>query len=392
VNTNPRILVLFGNVPLLGQERANIETLHALQETGCKVRFLIRPDWTNESIQPELNRRGLEFVTVPYFDTIRYGQSMQVWWKNIRGIPGGSWQLLRQIREFRATHIHVGRTAWVLNFLPALLVTRLPLVFRAGDVPAAHHGLWRWVWRFTLNRAAHFVCDSRFIQSKLIELGVNEKLTSVVFAPAPRRASGAVKASASALSDAVCTVLYVGQISQNKGVHLLVETALAMCRDRDDIRFLIAGNYDWKNPFAEDLLTRVKAAGLMERICFTGFVEDIESLYKSARVHVCPSLWDEPYGLTVLEAKKRQIPSVVFASGGLPELVMHGVDGMVCAEKSAAALRRAIETYADEPKLADLHGLAAKASLDRLGVDRFAEKWRAVYDRVGRGQSRSVAS
>ena len=390
MSSSPRILVLFGNVPLLGQERANIETLHALKESGCEVRFLIRSEYTSDSIQPELRRRGLEFVTVPYFESVRYGQSLRVWWRNVRGILGGSWHLLRQIREFRATHIHLGSTTWALNFLPALLATRLPLVFRAGDVPAAHHGLWRWVWRFTRHRAAHFVCDSKFIQGKLAELGVPVDRSSVIFAPAPRRGAPPQQKPVADMSDKRFAVLYVGQISRSKGVHLLVDAALEMCRVRPAIRFLIAGNYDWNNPFAEELIARVREAGKADQICFTGFVEDIEPLYKMADVHMCPSLWEEPYGLTVLEAKERGVPSVVFASGGLPELVTHGVDGLVCNEKTAAALRSAIETYAVQPELAARHGLAALASLDRLGIDQFAQKWRAVYARVGCDQDGGV--
>jgi len=388
MSTPPRILVLFGNVPLLGQERANIETLHALQETGCEVRFLIRSEYTSESIQPELKRRGLEFATVPYFESVRYGQPLRVWWRNVMGILGGSWHLLRQIRDFRATHIHLGSTTWALNFLPALLVTRLPLVFRAGDVPAAHHGLWRWVWRFTRHRAAHFVCDSRFIQARLVEIGVPEVRSSVIFAPAPRRSAPSSHMPLAGLPGGRFTIIYVGQISHSKGLHLLVEAALEMCCTRSDVRFLIAGNYDWNNPFAEELISRVHEAGKTAQICFVGFVEDIESLYKMADVHMCPSLWEEPYGLTVLEAKERGVPSIVFASGGLPELVTHGVDGIVCNDKTAAALRRAIETYAVRPELAARHGLAALASLDRLGIDQFAHKWRAVYDRVGGDQPR----
>jgi len=183
----PRILVLFGNVPMHGQERGNIEALDALHQTGCDVLFLIREEWTRDTIQAELKRRGLQFVFVPYFDSVRHGVSLRVWWNNLKGIAGGSWQLLRQIRSFRATHIHAGSTANVLNFLPALMLTRLPLVFRAGDVPPQHHWLWRMVWRFTSWRAARFVCNSRFIQNTLDGMGIPPEKTSVIYNAPPSR-------------------------------------------------------------------------------------------------------------------------------------------------------------------------------------------------------------
>lgn len=378
----PRILVLFGNVPLLGQERANIETLDRLRQSGCAVRFLIRAEHTATTIQAELRRRGLEFVAVPYYQAVRHGQTPLTWARNIAGILGGSWQLLRHIRSFRATAIHVGSTPNILNFLPALWVTRVPLAFRAGDLPPMHHAVWRLVWRFALWRSALFVCDSKFVQSRLIALGVLERLTTVIYSPAPRRAGMEIRRRRQSQGNAGLTVLYVGQISRDKGVHLLVEAAIDQCRARADIRFLIAGDYEWRNSFAMELIERVRQAGLPERILFKGFVENIDSLYEQAQVHVCPSLLEEAYGLTVAEAKERGVPSIVFPSGGLPELVTDGVDGLVCPAKSARALREAIDIYADQPALVQVHGGAALASLDRLGVDKFAEKWRLVYEKV----------
>ncbi len=52
MSSAPRILVLFGNVPLHGQERGNIEALDALRRTGCEVLFLIREEWTGTRSRP----------------------------------------------------------------------------------------------------------------------------------------------------------------------------------------------------------------------------------------------------------------------------------------------------------------------------------------------------
>jgi glycosyltransferase involved in cell wall biosynthesis len=389
MTSQPRILVLFGNVPLLGQERANIETLHALMETGCAIRFLIRPEHTHDTIQPELARRGIEFVAVPYFDALRHGVSMRIWWKNAANICRGSWALLKQIRAFGATHIHAGSTPNVINFLPALWLTQLPLIFRAGDLPPLHHALWRWVWAFTRRRAAHVVCDSIFLENALARLGMNRSRLSVIYAPPPRRARFH---NMPAAEPARTAMLYIGQVSRAKGVHLVVSAALEICRQDAEARFLIAGDYEWNNSFALHLISKVREAGLADRIVFTGFVEDIDLLYAQACVHLCPSLVQEGYGLTVLEAKCRGVPSIVFASGALPELVTDGVDGIVCADKSADSLRQAIERYLVQPGLARQHGAHAHQSLGRLALDEFSLKWKGVYQRsMNRPPSRKPA-
>jgi glycosyltransferase involved in cell wall biosynthesis len=380
--TQPRVIALLGNVPLLGQERANIETVHALHEMGCAVLFLIRGEHTGETIQKELRRRGLDFIPVPFYDTLRHGVPLRIWLKNAVNILRGSWRLWRIARKFGATHIHAGSTANVLNFLPALAVMRQPLVFRAGDLPPLHHALWRAAWRFVTWRAAAIVCDSRFLQGQLVALGAQASRTRVIYAPPPRRASAARHADAAAGQHSGKSIVYVGQISEGKGVHLLVDAALRICRRNPAARFVIAGDHSWNNPFAAALIDKVRAAGMSSRIAFPGFVEDIAALYSDATLHVCPSLVPEGYGLTVIEAKQHGVPSIVFPSGALPELVTSGVDGQVCASCSADELERAIQHCLNAPELLEPQARAAAASLHTLGVQEFAHRWSAVYAEV----------
>lgn len=377
-----RIIVLFGGVPLYGSERINIETLDQLQQRGAAVLFLIRSDWTSQTIQPELMRRRLAFRYVPFFDAVRHEVGLLTWLRNIKGIIGGSWALLTEIRRFRPTHLHVNNTAWVLNFLPALVLSRVPLVFRAGDLPSQHHFLWRWVWSYTQRRALTFVCDSEYVRTRLIALGAPRSCCSVIYAPPPSRASvpmGAALSSTTSVDAPDVTFLYVGQISADKGVDLLVESAIILLQ-RYNCRFLIAGDYTWRNPLGEALVSRVAVLGLTDRIQFLGYVSDIDGLYAESQVHLSPSVWEEPYGLTVIEAKSRGIPSIVFASGGLTELVRHGEEGWVCTEKSATTLVAAMEHYLQFPNEIAIHGAAARASLaQRLRIEEYGQSWEAVY-------------
>jgi glycosyltransferase involved in cell wall biosynthesis len=95
---------------------------------------------------------------------------------------------------------------------------------------------------------------------------------------------------------------------------------------------------------------------------------------------VVPSLFQEPSALVVLEAKAASRPAIVVPSGGLPEMIEPGVDGIVCRDKSVDALAEALKYYLDDPLLARRHGAAALASLDRLGTPHFAQSRPAVYE------------
>ena len=57
-----------------------------------------------------------------------------------------------------------------------------------------------------------------------------------------------------------------------------------------------------------------------------------------ADAHVAPSIYEEPFGLVAIEAKKVGIPSIIFPSGGLKDLVKNNVNGFVTPQKSPADL------------------------------------------------------
>ena len=391
-----RILVLFGNVPLLGQERSNINVMEALQGAGAEVLFLIRREWTGDTVQAELTRRGLAWQAVPYFDTIRRGQNVRVWLGNIRGVIGGSWELLRWHRRFRPTHIHAASPENILNFLPALALLRTPLVYRAGDIPALHHWLWRLVWRCTIRRTTQFASNSRYVENTLIANGVPPEKIARVANIAPLRHERAADEAAS-LPEArrdLCTFVYVGQLTRQKGVDVLVEAAIDRCLASPTCRFFLAGDYSWQNALVGELRSRIDGLALSERIVFLGYVKAIRGLLEVADVHVCPSVEREAFGNVVVEAKQVGRPSLIFPTGGLTELVEHGVDGYVCPEKSVAALERALAVYEYSPGMAREQGAAARRSLDRLGGGRtFCEEWVAVYEcAAGRAMRGSTAT
>jgi glycosyltransferase involved in cell wall biosynthesis len=69
--------------------------------------------------------------------------------------------------------------------------------------------------------------------------------------------------------------------------------------------------------------------GINQRVYFTGFIGDNvrNSLYSWADVAVVPSLY-EPFGIVALEAMAARTPVVISDTGGLSEIIDHGVDGL----------------------------------------------------------------
>ena len=64
-----------------------------------------------------------------------------------------------------------------------------------------------------------------------------------------------------------------------------------------------------------------------------------------------PSVWAEPFGIVVIEAMAGGTPVVASNVGGIPEIVQHGVSGLLVTPGDALALRHAIaDLIADPPR------------------------------------------
>ena len=379
-----RVLVLFGNIPLLGQERGNIQVFHALRQLGVEALFVTNRQWGGVHIQPFLDFLDLKWVVATYGYRFRKGMSLREWIKVIGIAARDSITLIRLMRRYNPTHIHLSNADHFVHFLPALTVTRIPVIYRVGDAPAVHRKIYRALWAWMIaRRVTRFVCVSEYIRSSIVAQGVPESKCTVIYSEAPVR----IKAHGQAASKDVkksrpVTILYVGQLSSHKGVDILVSAAIQMCRSNDNLEFWVAGDYEWENSFAAALKNDIRAADLSDRIQFLGYVESVHELFQRADLHVVPSVLEDPMPNVVIEAKSAGVASIVFPSGGIPEVVEHESEGYVCADKTEASLIAGIEYYATSAERVRVHGANAKASLDRLRITQFAELWNTVYSDV----------
>ncbi|MBS1834782.1 MAG: glycosyltransferase family 4 protein [Acidobacteria bacterium] len=372
------MLSLFGARVIFGAERENIEVLSALREKGIEVLCLVRHEEWNREIWQALESRGLTLARVQYIDGWLPGWRLWILLRNPIAFLVGNIQFLRHAWRFRPTHLHAFNNLYVLSFLPALLLVRQPVIYRCGDKPVAHRMMWRLLWRVIVRRSARFLAVSRFIAEELVSSGAPRERVEILYPRPPRRkASVAHEYPRRAASDREFHIVFVGQITEVKGPHLLVEAFRRVAPTFPRVRLTIAGRIsdwrgdDWARRLRDDVYAHKSEA---ERISFPGFIEDVAGLLSGCDLLVAPSLIEEALGLVVLEAKEAGIPAVVFPSGGLPEMIDHGLDGWVCPEKSVDALVDALLFYLSKPGEAARQGTAALESLGKFGAADFADR------------------
>ena len=374
-----RVLVLFGNIPMWGQERAVIHAIEVLRDAGAECLFVTHPQWGHEQVQPALEARYLKWTTAPYANRFQKGMGWRQWLRNLADIARASWRLLGLMREFLPTHLHVANPQMFLNFLPVLLLTRTPMIYQLVDAPQQSPIHYRWLWRWGIvRRVTRFVCISRFVGERLVAAGARPNTLSVVYPPPPPRLT-LTNVDLPPRDASRTTFVFVGQLAKHKGLHLAVRAALRLLGEGKALRLLVAGDYSWKGEFAMGLRDEAIRGGWGAQVQFLGSVEAIPDLLSRCDVHLCPTLAEEPYGLVVAEAKQAGLPSIVFRRGGLPELVTDGSDGLICASADEDGLYRAMSVYLLNPSLRALHAEAALVSSRGRGVEKFRQELVAEY-------------
>lgn len=133
-------------------------------------------------------------------------------------------------------------------------------------------------------------------------------------------------------------LLYIGRLVYTKGVQYFLRS-IRLLRDRG---LKVSGAVVGDGWYSSKLMKMAGELGIAHEVEFVGKVsgQEVGAWYERSDVVVVPSIWPEPAGLVVPEARALGKPVVVFDSGGLPEW-RQWMDGIY------------VSRHADAPHLAD---------------------------------------
>lgn len=120
-------------------------------------------------------------------------------------------------------------------------------------------------------------------------------------------------------------VLYSGRVMPQKGISELIE-AINILKDKKNIKLLIIGSPFYANAsFGDGFIRELKekAQPVNNQIVFTGYIpyERIPDYLKLADIAAIPSLLNDAFPTTVLEAQAMGLPIITTNSGGIPEQI-----------------------------------------------------------------------
>jgi len=236
--------------------------------------------------------------------------------------------------------------------------TALPQTFRSitGDA-GMEETIWRYLAWFYSQMAAVYV-PSEATGRDLVGKGVDpgkirvQKWGVDTKRFHPSKGNGFLSRTRGVSPDSL-KLLYVGRVSKEKNLHILVETIRKAAALRDDFVLAVVGD----GPYLDEMQRALAGFPAV----FTGYLtgEALSQAYASCDIFLFPSTNDTS-GNVILEAQASGLPVVVTDRGGPRENLIPEKTGYVVPADDADPFVRCIRRLADDPALLDRMKRAAR--------------------------------
>ena len=313
------------------------------------------------------------------------------------GVWGLRRALYRLCRKVKPTIVHTRNLSGLDALLPAFLAGVPHRVHgeHGWDISDLHGTQRRSTWLRQLHSPLvdRYVAVSRHIESFLnTRVGVRPARIAQIhngvdtrrFTPGTTRAR--LELPPSFHREGVVIIGTVGRLQSVKDQATLIR-AFAQLAVRnpavaESARLLVIGD----GPLKAELMQLAAALAVVDRVHFTGALDDVPSALASLDLFVLPSL-NEGISNTILEAMATGLPVVASAVGGNVELVDAGVTGRLFAARDVDALASLLCEYVADPALRDAHGRCARQSaLDRFSLESMVSRYAELYDTLDQPQ------
>jgi glycosyltransferase involved in cell wall biosynthesis len=180
------------------------------------------------------------------------------------------------------------------------------------------------------------------------------------------------------LNDEDIVIGVVAQLITRKGHRYLLDALPRLFKKYPHIKVLFFG----RGPLQETLQEKIDAAGWRESVRFPGFRYDMQRVMPNFDLLVHPAEM-EGLGVALLQAAASGVPIVASAVGGIPEIVRHGMTGLLVAPADAEALESAIDRLLTQPEKAREMAAAARKHVEvSFSVPAMVQGNLAIYQRL----------
>lgn len=189
--------------------------------------------------------------------------------------------------------------------------------------------------------------------------------------------------------------LFAGAMRPEKGVDYLARAFARLSDENPHARLAIAGGsklwveegwlYGKSLEATEQQVLDILAPAVARKQAFMlGIVPPVEldAYYAASDIFVLPSMFQETFGLVLLEAFSAGLPVIAFRSGGIPELVEDRTNGIIVAQGDEEALYQSMRELMLDRELRNRLAGAAESVPARFPWKKTVDRLEAIYQGV----------
>lgn len=297
-------------------------------------------------------------------------------------------KLARIIFQRKIRMVYINGPRCLLAGVLAARLTGRPSLFHL------HRALTRRTDRFLAVRSARHIskivaCSEAAATALLSTPSRLARITQVIYNPLRQLAPGMPFASPSSLPAAPLkttgrfVVGVVGRITREKGQHVLLRAAGRLKGRGQDLQVVFVGAPAPHSPedasYRCSLESSARELGLEGNVFWAGYQADPNPYYARFDVLAIPSTASEGFPLVALEAMQCGVPVVASRTGGIPEVVREGVNGLLVPPGDEQALAASLERVLSDSTLRTRLQAGARASIDnRFSPETFRSAIRSV--------------
>lgn len=309
-------------------------------------------------------------------------------WRNYN--PRKFFAILKLCRKYDIDIIHAHLEKPILGSLLATFFCKVPViihehgpVFRSGW----KHTIYRVGLRFLGNRAAAVIAVSNATADCLVKrVGLNRNRICVIhnavdldrFQPDELKRRQIREKLSIAADDIV--IGFAGRLSLVKGADLLIEAFNSLAKKSERFVLVIAGDGEER----KKLEARTENLGIIEKVRFLGFVDNIAEVINAFDIAVVPSR-QEPFGIVALEFMSMRIPLVSSNVDGLAEFITDGETALVPSANMPEEICRCIERLSTNKRLRSSLAEAGYRFCSKFGIEQYVGTFRKIYSEVYKG-------
>ena len=256
------------------------------------------------------------------------------------------------------------------------LISRWPSLFRKGK-PVSNFNIFDRAYISYMRRMSSsldaVISPSKFLMDFHIKLGYFKKSKSYVV---PNGI--AIPIDVSPKEDTGNEFLFIGQITEHKGPQVAIKAFKKLKESEPRLHIVGDGPY-------MDTIKRI--ANGDKRIFIHGFVKnktDLNQIFNRCSYVIVPSLWQEIFGLVVIECMSKGLPVLASNTGALPELIKDGYNGFLFGPGDVDSLYLIVKDLINDKRtLSELSKNAIESS-KRFSIENHLETIKNIYHQHAR--------